>query len=244
VKNTFTPPGQGYDRGITTFSPDGRLFQVEYAIEAVRRGTTAIGCRNQEAIILAVEKRAQPLQETAGAEKIFKIDDHIAAAIAGLTADARVLVDEARVEAQISILSYDEKIQVEECTRAICDKAQLYTLNAGARPFGVSFLIAGIDPIKGPQIFMTDPSGAYWGYKANAIGAGAQNAREFLEKEYKDTLSVEDLKKLTLKTLQRVMDEDLKETNCDMVCILKAKPEFHLLSEAEKKTLIASLPGK
>src|SRR5271157_279513 len=237
----FSPPGAGYDRSITSYSPDGRLFQVEYAIEAVRRGTTAIGCRNSEAVILAVEKRPQPLQEAAGAEKIFKIDDHVAAAIAGLTADARVLVDEARVEAQVSILSYDEKIQVEECTRVICDKAQLYTLNAGARPYGVSFLIAGIDPIKGPQIFMTDPSGAYWGYRAVAIGAGAQNAKDFLEKEYQDEMSTEDLKVLTIRTLQKVMDEELKPDKCDIVVIMKENPEFKLLTEEEKQAIIASL---
>lgn len=237
----FSPPGAGYDRSITSYSPDGRLFQVEYAIEAVHRGTTAIGCRNAEAVILAVEKRSQPLQEAAGAEKIFKIDDHIAAAIAGLTADARVLVDEARVEAQLSILSYDEKIQVEECTRVICDKAQLYTLNAGARPFGVSFLIAGIDPIKGPQIFMTDPSGAYWGYRAIAIGAGAQNAKEFLEKEYRDDLTTEELKTLTFQTLQKVMDEELSEKKCDIVVIMKDSPEFKLLTEEEKQAIISSL---
>ena len=90
---------------ITQFSPEGRLFQVEYAIEAVRRGTTAIVCRNKKSVVFAVEKKSSELQEVLGSEKIFKIDDHIGVAIAGLTADARVLVDRARVQAQVNLLN-------------------------------------------------------------------------------------------------------------------------------------------
>ena len=102
----------GYDRAITIFSPDGRLFQVEYAIEAVRRGTTAIALKNKDAVIFCVEKRQMALQENIGSEKLFKIDDHVGVAIAGLTADARTLVEQARVHAQVNILSYNEKVSV------------------------------------------------------------------------------------------------------------------------------------
>ena len=138
----FSQPGMGYDRAITIFSPDGRLFQVEYAIEAVRRGTITIGLRNEEGVVFCVQRRNLPLQENIGSEKIFKIDDHLGVAIAGLTADARTLVDQARVHAQINHLSYNEAVSVLETTRDLCDQMQLYTQNAGVRPFGVSFLIA------------------------------------------------------------------------------------------------------
>ncbi|MFX0073302.1 MAG: archaeal proteasome endopeptidase complex subunit alpha, partial [Candidatus Hermodarchaeota archaeon] len=166
---------------ITQFSPEGRLFQVEYAIEAVRRGTTAIVCRNLNSVVFAVEKKSAELQEqTKGSEKIFKIDNHIGVAIAGLTADARVLIDRARVQAQVNLLNYDEKISVKDSTLNICEYKQVFTQNAGVRPFGVSFLIAGIDT-NGPSLYLTDPSGAMWGYKAFAIGSGAAEARAYLE---------------------------------------------------------------
>ncbi|MGQ4876675.1 MAG: archaeal proteasome endopeptidase complex subunit alpha, partial [Promethearchaeia archaeon] len=167
----FQQAGRGYDMAITQFSPEGRLFQVEYAIEAVRRGTTAIVCRNKESVVFAVEKKSSELQEVIGSEKIFKIDDHIGVAIAGLTADARILVDRARVQAQINYLNYDEKISVKECTLNICEYLQLFTQNAGVRPFGVSLLIAGIDSDGKASLFLTDPSGAMFGYKAFAIGS-------------------------------------------------------------------------
>ncbi|GAH41471.1 unnamed protein product, partial [marine sediment metagenome] len=114
-------------------------------------------------------------------EKIFKVDDHIGVAIAGLTADARVLVDRARVQAQVNILNYDESISVKDSTLNICEYLQLFTQNAGVRPFGVSFLIAGVDSNGEASLYLTDPSGAMWGYKAFAIGSGATEARAYLE---------------------------------------------------------------
>mgnify|MGYP006298004217 CR=1 FL=1 len=126
----FQQAGRGYDMASTMFSPEGRLFQIEYAIEAVRRGSTAIVCRNNESVVFAVEKKSSELQDNEeGSEKIFKIDDHVACSIAGLTADARVLVDRARVQAQVNILSYDEKISVKDCTLSICEYLQAYTMN-------------------------------------------------------------------------------------------------------------------
>lgn len=126
----FQQAGRGYDMAITQFSPEGRLFQVEYAIEAVRRGTTAIVCRNEDSVVFAVEKKSSELQEIGNSsEKIFKIDDHIGVAIAGLTADARVLIDRARVQAQVNLLSYDEKISVKDATLSICEYKQAFTQN-------------------------------------------------------------------------------------------------------------------
>lgn len=236
----FQQAGRGYDMAITQFSPEGRLFQVEYAIEAVRRGTTAICCKNKNSIVFAVEKKSSGLAISFGSEKIFKVDDHIGVAIAGLTADARVLIDRARIQAQINILSYDEKISVKDSTLNICEYLQAFTQNAGVRPFGVSFLIAGIDP-NGPSLYLTDPSGAMWGYKAFAIGSGATEARAYLEEHYKDDISDEELKLLPLRTLKELMGDNLNKNSCDIAFILKEDLKFRLLSVEEKEELLKKL---
>jgi proteasome alpha subunit len=234
----FQQAGRGYDMAITQFSPEGRLFQVEYAIEAVRRGTTAIVCRNKNSVVFAVEKKSSPLQEESSmSEKIFKIDDHIGVAIAGLTADARVLIDRARVQAQVNILNYDEKISVKDCTINICEYKQVFTQNAGVRPFGVSFLVAGVDA-DGPSLYLTDPSGAFWNYFAFAIGSGATEARAYLEEHYKEDMSDEDLKVLPIRTLKELMGDNLNKNTCDVAFILKEDKNFKLLSLDEKEELL------
>jgi len=224
---------------ITQFSPEGRLFQVEYAIEAVRRGTTAICCRNKDSVVFAVETKSSGLAVSLGSEKIFKVDDHIGVSIAGLTADARVLIDRARIQAQINILSYDEKISVKDSTLNICEYLQAFTQNAGVRPFGVSFLIAGID--SNTSLYLTDPSGAMWGYKAFAIGSGATEARTYLEEHYKDDINDEELKLLPLKTLKELMGDNLNKNTCDVAFILKEDVKFRLLSIDEKVELLEKL---
>jgi proteasome alpha subunit len=233
----FAQPGKGYDMAITQFSPEGRLFQVEYAIEAVRRGTTAIVCKNDGSVVFAVEKKFSKLQEPWGSEKIFKIDDHIGIAISGLTADARVLIDKARIQSQINLLSYDEKISVKDATLHICENKQAYTQNAGVRPFGVSFLIGGID-MNGPSIYLTDPSGASWGYKAQAIGSGATEARAFLEKNYKDDMSDDELLLLPIKALREIMGDDLNPNTCDVAVIMRDDIQFKLFTEKKKSELL------
>jgi proteasome alpha subunit len=226
---------------ITQFSPEGRLFQVEYAIEAVRRGTTAIVCRNKYSVVFAVEKKSSELQEIIGSEKIFKIDDHIGVAIAGLTADARVLVDRARVQAQVNLLNYDEKITVKDSTLNICEYLQLFTQNAGVRPFGVSLLVGGIDPDGKPTVILTDPSGANWSYKAFAIGSGATDARTYLEEHYKEDMNDDELKLLPLRSLKSLMGENLNKNTCDVAFILKEDRKFKLLSLEEKEELLTKV---
>jgi len=237
----FQQAGRGYDMAITQFSPEGRLFQVEYAIEAVRRGTTAIVCRNNNSVVFAVEKKSAELQEVIGSEKIFKVDEHIGVAIAGLTADARVLVDRARVQAQVNILNYDEKISVKDSTLNICEYLQLFTQNAGVRPFGVSFLIAGVDTNGEASLYLTDPSGAMWGYKAWAIGSGTTEARTYLEEHYKEDISDEELKLLPLRTLKELMGDNLNKDTCDVAFIMKDDVKFKLLNDQEKEDLLSKL---
>lgn len=223
---------------ITQFSPEGRLFQVEYAIEAVRRGTTAIVCKNRNSVVFAVEKKSSELQEVVGSEKIFKIDDHIGVAISGLTSDARVLIDRARVQAQVNLLNYDERISVKGCTLNICEYKQVFTQNAGVRPFGVSFLIAGIDTDNQTSLYLTDPSGAMWGYKAFAIGSQATEARTYLEEHYKEGMNDEDLKLLPIKALKELMGDNLNKNTYDVAYILKEDKTFKLLNLDEKEEVL------
>ena len=230
------PDMSGYDIGITIFSPDGRLFQVEYANEAIKQGTTAIGVKCPEGVVLIAEKRVSPLQIPSTAEKIFIIDKHVGATIAGLTADAAVLVDHGRVQSQISRLTYDEPIDIKALVKKICDLKQTYTHNAGVRPFGVAFLIAGVD--KEPKLYMTAPSGAFTGYSAQAIGAGAQSVREKLETEYKPDLTLEQSITLALQCLKEVTDGELDPVKVDMALVTTKDKEFKVVSETDLKAYI------
>ncbi|MCQ8891775.1 MAG: archaeal proteasome endopeptidase complex subunit alpha [Candidatus Methanosuratincola sp.] len=225
----FSPPGMGYDRAITIFSPDGRLFQVEYALEAVRRGWTAIGIRCTNGVVLAVEKkRISPLIDPASMEKILKIDEHVGATFAGLSSDARILIERARQEAQINRMLYDETIDVEVLTKKVSEVKQIYTQHAGVRPFGVALLIAGVDRF-GPKLFMTEPSGAYAGYYAVSIGAGSQTVTEFFEKNYQQDLKVDDAIMLALKALASVIEGSLDSTKVEMAILRTETGKFENL---------------
>jgi proteasome alpha subunit len=195
----------GYDRAITMFSPDGRLYQVEYAREAVKRGTTAVGIKCKTGIALLVDKRiSSHLLEPSSIEKIFMIDEHIGVASSGLVGDARALVDRARIEAQINRVSYDEPIDVETLAKKLCDHMQTYTLFGGARPYGTALLIAGVDS-KGSEIryrlFETDPSGTLLEYTATSIGIGRPAVMRLFESEYKENMTAEEAIDLGLKAL-------------------------------------------
>jgi proteasome alpha subunit len=222
---------QAYDRAITVFSPDGRLFQVEYAKEAVRRGATAMGVVCADGVILVAHKNiSSNLLVFESMKKIFKIDNHIAATASGLVADARRLVDMARLEAQRHRLLYSEPISIESVSKQLCDTMQLYTQYGGMRPFGVSLLIAGVD--SEPMLYEAEPSGALTGYKADAIGSGKKEVDEFFEKEYKDGLSVDDGINLAVKALKKTTDSKLKAENVDVAVILKGK-RLKLLSDED-----------
>jgi proteasome alpha subunit len=184
-------PSAGYDRAITIFSPDGRLYQVEYALETVRRGSLAVGVRTDDGVILAVEERGRKLQSGESVVKMFQIDDHIGAVGAGYIPDARIQVDNARVIAQSNRLVYDEPVDIETVAKRIADLNQQYTQYAGVRPFGVSLIISGVDENRGPVVFLTDPTGAYLGFDAIAIGAGSDQVNEYLEKNYNPGISLE-----------------------------------------------------
>jgi proteasome alpha subunit len=198
---------QAYDRGITIFSPDGRLYQVEYAREAVKRGTPSIGVRTDDGVVLLVDKRiSSPLMEEASVEKIHKADDHIGIASAGHVADARQLIDFARRDAQINRVRYDEPIGVETLTKDITDYIQQYTQVGGARPFGVALLIGGVAGGE-PRLFETDPSGTPYEWKAIAIGENRSTVQEYLEENYDETLPLDEGVELALRALGEIRDE-------------------------------------
>ncbi len=202
-------PNMAYDRAITVFSPDGRLFQVEYAREAVKRGTTALGVRGKECVVLLVDKRVNSkLIVPRSIEKIFAIDSHIGCATSGLVADARALVDRARVEAQYNRVTYDEPVGVETLVKKVCDFKQSYTQFGGGRPFGTALLMAGVDG-SGPHLYETDPSGALIEYGASAVGSGRPKAMEYLEKHFADGLDEEGAIGLGLKALHEATEGKL-----------------------------------
>ena len=177
------PSGRGYDHGITTFSPDGRLFQVEYARESVKRGTTTAGLKFRDGVVLVCDKRiASRLIIPESIEKMFKIDDHVGIATSGLVADARQLVARARVEAQINRITYAATVPVDILTKKICDFKQSFTQYGGSRPFGTALLIGGVDE-NGIHLFETDPSGAYQSYHAGAIELGLEALRNANDQE-------------------------------------------------------------
>jgi len=196
------PEFMGYDRAIVTFSPDGRLFQVEYAREAVKRGTTSLGVTFKNGVVLAATRSLPPLSvPNSGSDKVHQVDDHIGCALSGFIADGRVLIDMARINAQIHRLTYDEPIDVAGCVKELSDRMQIYTQYGGVRPFGVALLIGGVDE-KGSQLFELDPSSAFYGWKAHAIGRGAEQALAVLRKMWKENMSEEDALELTLKALR------------------------------------------
>ncbi|MFB6139678.1 MAG: archaeal proteasome endopeptidase complex subunit alpha [Halosimplex sp.] len=200
---------QAYDRGMTIFSPDGRLYQVEYAREAIKRGTASVGVRTDAGVVLAADRQVRsPLVEEQSIEKLHRIDDHIAIASAGHVADARQLVDFARQQAQMNRLRYDEPIGVESLAKEVTDYIQRYTQSGGVRPFGVALAIAGVDPDGTPKLFETDPSGTPYEWRATAIGGDRETLQGFLEDEYREEMDLDAGITLALETLAQ-SNEDI-----------------------------------
>lgn len=231
----------GYDRAITVFSPDGRLFQVEYAREAVKRGTTSLGVKSSEGIVLVVDKRTtSKLVETKSIEKIFQIDQHIGAATSGLVADARSLIERSRIESQIYKITYSEPIRVEALAKKICDMKQLYTQNGGVRPFGSALIIGGIYEGES-KLFETDPSGALIEYKATAIGSGRNDAMDVFEKNYTDDLSLEDAIDLALDAVYEATEGKTSAESVEIAVIEKETEAYRKLSSEEVSKYIDKL---
>ncbi|PSP80507.1 proteasome endopeptidase complex, archaeal, alpha subunit [Halobacteriales archaeon QS_1_68_20] len=231
---------QAYDRGITIFSPDGRLYQVEYAREAVKRGTASIGVRTEEGVVLAVDKRIRsPLLEGESVEKLHKADDHVGIASAGHVADARQLIDFARRQSQVNRLRYDEPIGIETLTKEVTDHIQQYTQVGGARPFGVALIVGGVEDGQ-PRLFETDPSGTPYEWKALAVGADRGEIEDYLEEHYDEGMELADGIALALEALASVNDDGLTAEGIGMATVA-VDEQYRELPEDEIRDYLAEL---
>ncbi len=222
-----------YDRALTVFSPEGRLFQVEYALEAVRRGTLAVAIKSKDAVCLAAQiKIPSNLMDADSIDKLFQVDEHIGVAIAGLHADSRTLINYARVQAQSFRLTYDEPVRLNMLVKSIADMKQQYTQFGGIRPFGCALFFVAVDA-KGTQIYTTSPSGIYRAFKAYALGSGEATAREYLKENYKEGMSFDEIIKLTLNTLKESNDEAPTKENVRLVYIKTEDKKYHECSKDE-----------
>ena len=197
---------RGYDMTPTMYSPDGRIYQVEYAIETVKRGAIAIGLQAKDGIIIAVEEVSRDLQVEDITQKIFHVDDHIGIAAAGYIPDARIMVDSARFFSQSNKLTYDETVEIETVAKHLADQSHQFTQYSGVRPFGVALIVAGVDR-RGSRIFVTDPSGTYVPYTAVAIGGNSDEITDYLEKNYKKEMSMDDAMSLAITAINLKSEE-------------------------------------
>lgn len=230
-----------YDRALSVFSPDGHVFQVEYALEAVKRGTCAVGVKGKDVVVLGCEKRsAMKLQDTRiTPSKIGLVDNHVCVAFAGLNADARILVDKARLEAQSHRLTVEDPVSIEYISKYIAGVQQRYTQSGGVRPFGISTLVIGFDPNDTtPRLYQTEPSGIYSAWKANAIGRSSKTVREFLERNYKEDMDREETIKLTVKSLLEVVQTGAKNIE---IAIMAAGKKMEMMPDEEIENYVKGI---
>ncbi len=229
---------QSYDIALTTFSPEGRLFQVEYAFEAVRKGTPILGIRSSDGVILTAALRKHSLQEPNHNDKIFTIDESIGTAIAGLSGDARSLVRYTRELAQINRLTFAEPIPVKTLSKKVSDHIQSYTQQGGTRPYGVSMLLIGVD--SAPQLYLTTPIGTYWSYKAYAVGSSADQMNTILEKEYSPSLTVDEALQLAVRIHKETASAPLQPEGLVAAKVTTADKKFTQLDGTAIEELLTS----
>ncbi|OII74907.1 proteasome subunit Alpha type 2 [Cryptosporidium ubiquitum] len=231
-----------YSFSLTTFSPSGKLVQIEYALNAVNsQGRPALGIKARNGVIIAAEKKvASPLVEEHSIRKVELITSEIGCCFAGMPADFRVILKKSRKIAQVYYNTYREQIPVCELVREIATVMQEFTQSGGVRPFGVSLLVAGFDSMRGPQLFQIDPSGAYFGWKASAVGKDMQNAKSFLEKRYNPDMEIEDALHTALLTLKECFEGAMNEDNIE-VGIIGEDKNFTILTPREIKDYLGEV---
>ena len=232
---------RAYDRALTVFSPEGRLYQVEYALEAVRRGTLAVAVKSKDDVCIAAQIKIPSILIDADAiDKIFQVDEHIGVAISGLHADSRALINYSRVQAQSFRLTYDEPVRLNMLAKSIADLTQQYSQFGGIRPFGCALFFIAIDA-GGSQIYTVSPSGIYRSFKSYAIGTGEASAREYLIENYKEEMTFDELINFTLKTLKESINEDATKENIRLAYIKGEDKKFHMCNKEEVEEFLNKL---
>jgi proteasome alpha subunit len=242
------PTAAAYDRAITMFSPEGRLYQVLYASEAVRQGWTSLGLRTDSFVLLAAEKRRfSPFLDLSQMEKIYKIDDHVGATFAGIGGDGRVLIDYIRLAAVRHRLLYGEAASIEYIVRTVADLKQAYTQHGGVRPFGVSLIIGGVED-GATKLYRTEPGGQYFGFHAVAVGMGEEAVMSLFEKKYRHDMKLEEALGMVVEALIRArlasskekQEDVLKEAHemIEIAVIEVEKPLFRKFSASEVKEIV------
>ncbi|KAI4747380.1 proteasome subunit alpha type [Aureobasidium sp. EXF-12298] len=230
-----------YDSRTTIFSPEGRLYQVEYALEAISHAGTALGILAKDGIVLAAERKvtSKLLEQDTSAEKLYTLNDNMICAVAGMTADANILINYARSAAQNYLLTYNQEIPCEQLVRRLCDLKQGYTQHGGLRPFGVSFIYAGYDDQRQFQLYQSNPSGNYGGWKATSVGANNASAQSLLKQDYNDECSLREACGLAVKVLSKTMDS----TNLSSEKTNMSSVEFATVGRTKEGTVYHHLWG-
>lgn len=230
----------GYDRSITMFSPDGRLLQVEYAKKTVRQGSTAIGIVCRDGVVFVADKRiVSKLVVPDSVEKMFPIDNHIVATAAGIISDARVLVERAQVRAQQHHVTYDSGIDIITVVKDMSDLCQYTTQSAGLRPFGVSLLVGGVDEDGEPKLFLTDPTGIFFRYRATVIGEGEVDIEKTLQKKYRPTLNIDEGIELGVSALAEFIGPDLNAERLEVVFVPLKEKQYTRVGREKLRELLA-----
>ncbi len=223
----------GYDRAVSMFSPDGRLLQVEYAKKTVKQGSVTVGMVCSDGVVLVALKRLpSKLVIPESVEKIYQIDNHMAATFSGITSDARVLVERSQIKAQQHKIQYDTPADVISVVKDVSDLKQYTTQSGALRPFGTALIIGGVD-VDGPKIFVTDPTGIYFQYKAVAIGGDSEKVEEVLNSEYKESLNCKECIEIAIKAIKKSTEDVLTKDNIDAIYIKTEKPLFTLVDKKD-----------
>lgn len=214
--------------GLTTFSPSGKLVQIEYATKAASKGTLTLGIKAKDGVVIAAKKKtAASLIDPSTVQKVFVLDSHVGCTYSGMGPDCRVLIDAARKACQQYKLTYHEPMPVSQLVRNLSSMYQEFTQSGGVRPFGCSLLVSGTDA-NGHHLYQVDPSGTFWPWKATAIGEGGQDAKSFLEKRYTDDIELEDAIHTALLTLKEGFDGKMTADNTQVGRVTEAG--FEILS--------------
>jgi proteasome alpha subunit len=226
----------GYDRAATMFSPDGHLLQVEYAEKTVRLGSSSIGLACKDGVVIVADRRIRDkLIASESANKVFEVDEHIVATAAGILSDARILIEQAQVLAQKNRVTYGSPIEPISVIRMLADKKQMFTQYGGARPFGVSILLAGVNKGK-PHLYTSDVTGNFFAYKANAIGENDEKIKEILRSDFKESMDIEEGIKFALKIFKDILGKNFDLSRFDVGAIKTAEEKlFRFHGEALKK---------